>query len=38
MSVMLQELPLRAIFEEPTVEGLALAVEEVLIEELEAHA
>jgi acyl carrier protein len=29
------EIPLRALFDEPTVEGLALAVEELLLEEIE---
>jgi amino acid adenylation domain-containing protein len=29
------EIPLRALFDEPTVEGLAVAVEEILLEEIE---
>jgi len=29
------EVPLRALFDEPTVEGLALTIEEILLEEIE---
>jgi acyl carrier protein len=29
------EVPLRALFDEPTVEGLAIAIEEILLEEIE---